>query len=137
MDLGRLSQVGLFYKHLWNQMYNICIVASKNNIEIMETLYFILGALSVVVLIAVVGVFRIKSELKEFTNDEISRMNDSIGQALHGLEENLYRKIEGIERDNEQNSTEVYRYIDSRVDKQASAVSKHLADINTQLGGKL
>ena len=103
----------------------------------METLYFILGALSVVTLVAIVSVFKIKSELKEFTIEESSRTHDSIGQAMRGLEENLYRRIEGLERDAEQNSSEVYRYVDSRIDKQATAVSKHLAEINTQLGGKL
>ena len=117
----------------------------------METLYFMLGALSVVTLFAVVSVFRIKSELKEFAQDETGRMHDLLGRSVDELENNLCRKIEDLEREldkkeheliryadelhakHEDDLNELYRYIDSRTDKMADGVSKHIAEINQHL----
>jgi len=117
----------------------------------METLYFILGALSVVALFAVVSVFKIKGELKKFTIDESSRMHDLLGRSVDELENNLCRKIEELEREldkkehelikyNDELHTkhdvdlnELYRYIDSRNDKMADGIAKNIAKINQHL----
>jgi len=117
----------------------------------MEVLYFVLGALSVVTLFAVVSVFRIKSELKEFTKNEISRNYNSVGHTIDELENNLYRRIEDLERmlDKKENElidyadklhnhlydemNKLYGYVDSRTDKTADGVAKHLAEIYKKL----
>lgn len=106
----------------------------------METLYFILGALSVVTLFAVVSVFRIKGELKEFAQDETGRMHDLLGRSVDDLEKDLQDRLDMIERRidqeidrvNEKESS-LFRYIDSRTDKLADGISKHIAEINTQI----
>ena len=99
----------------------------------METLYFILGALSVVALFAIVSVFKIKGELKKFTIDESSRTHDLLGRSIDELENNLIRKIEEIERQVQQDSSEIYRYVDSRNDKMADGIAKNIAKINQHL----
>ena len=117
----------------------------------METLYFMLGALSVVTLFAVVSVFRIKSELKEFAQAEAGRTHDLLGRSVDELENNLYRKIEELERELDKKEHELfnysdsldqnlrdemeklYGYVDSRTDKMADGVSKHIAEINQHL----
>ena len=121
----------------------------------METLYFMLGALSVVTLFAVVSVFRIKSELKNFAQDEVNRTHDLLGRSIDELENNLCRKIEDLEREldkkeheliryadelyanHEGDLNELYRYIDSRTDKMADGFSKHIASINQELDNRI
>ena len=121
----------------------------------METLYFMLGALSVVTLFAVVSVFRIKSELKEFALNEAGRMHDLLGRSVDELETNLCRKIEDLERELDKKEHELfnysdsldknvrdemeklYGYVDSRVDKLADGVSKHIASINQELDNRI
>ena len=112
----------------------------------METLYFVLGMLSVVVVMAVVSVFRIKSELKEFANTEkdlydridmIERRIDQEIDRTDQLNHKQYEYADKLYQNHEDNLNELYKYVDSRTDKMADGISKHIAEINRQIyGGK-
>lgn len=113
----------------------------------METLYFTLGVLAVVAVAAVVGMFRVKSELKEFTNNEINKLDDHIGRRIVDLERDIYRDfdsqidhlgvvesnltkyIDELHASNNQEIDKVYGFVDSRVDKLTDTVAKHVSDL--------
>ena len=113
----------------------------------METLYFVLGVLAVVAVAAVVGMFRIKSELKEFTKNEISKFDELIGRRIVDLERDIYRDLDSqvdhlgvvesnltkyideLYASNNQEIDKVYGFVDSRVDKLTDSVAKHISDL--------
>ncbi len=71
----------------------------------MELLYFVLGIVSVGFLYSVVGVFKLKRELRDFQT-----MFDFSSSNFDGQIESLSNNIDG-------EVTEIYRTIDSRLDK--------------------
>lgn len=113
----------------------------------MEVLYFILGMLSVVTLVAVVSVFRIKTELKEFTTNKINFASDDMLNRLDMLDRRIDQEIDRVDQMNhklydyadklyqnhEDNLNELYKYVDSRTDKMADSTAKHIAEINKQI----
>ena len=123
----------------------------------METLYFVLGMLSVVTLLAVGGMVMTANKMRKLTqeldilktligneNDELNSefarlehlMGNAIDEALKLIdkkEQYLYDHIEEMFKTSEQNLNDLYRYIDSRTDKMASGISQHIADINKEI----
>jgi gas vesicle protein len=113
----------------------------------METLYFILGVLSVVAIAAVVSVFRIKAELKQFTKNEIDKLDELIGRRIVELERDIYRSmdsstdyidkiesnlnrhVDDLHSDNNREFDKLYGHLDSRHDKMANNVAEHVAQI--------
>lgn len=121
----------------------------------METLYFILGALSVVTIIAVVSVFKIKREMSEMVEDRldvavnhlssyIERVERNIDEADNNLEAEINKVdeargkqhfehidyVDTLHNNLMDEMNKLYGYVDSRTDKMATNVSKHIAEIN-------
>jgi hypothetical protein len=103
----------------------------------METLYFILGALSVVTILAVVSVFMIKSNVKSYVDREIEKSNDNLDRIIIDLEADLRQRLDMIERriDQEIDRTnrmysDSIRYTDSKTDKMSDGISKHIAELH-------
>lgn len=108
----------------------------------METLYFILGALSVVTSVAILRVFMIKKELKEFTNDRLKRaelyfdestdmLDRRIDQEIDRvdrIEGKLFEHIDKLDADRYQKLEEIYTYIDSRTDKLENRIQTKFND---------
>lgn len=113
----------------------------------METFYFLSGVCAVVILMAVVGTFvnyrtigRLRNDLRgaydaidhlvnDLSNDigrvedELSRKEESLIDYTDSLNNNLHVELE-----------QIYRHIDSRVDKLTDSVSKQIADIYAECG---
>lgn len=123
----------------------------------METLYFVLGMLSVVTLIAVVGMVMTANKMRKLTqeqdilkhligneNDQLHRdiaeLEHRMGTALDEAEklidkkeDELIRYADQLHSKHEDDLNELYRYVDSRTDKMADGISKHIAEINRQI----
>ena len=122
----------------------------------METLYFVLGMLSVVTLLAVGGMVMTANKTRKLTqeldilktligneNDELNRelakLEHHIGTALDEAEKRIDKKEDELIRyadqlhsKHEDDLNDLYRYVDSRTDKMADGFSKHIADINAR-----
>lgn len=123
----------------------------------METLYFVLGMLSVVTLLAVVGMVMTANKMRKLTqeldilktligneNDELHsefaklehRMGNALDEAeklIDKKEDDLIRYTDKLHSKHEDDLNELYRYVDSRTDKMADGISKHIAEINRQI----
>ena len=113
----------------------------------METLYFVLGALSVVTLVAVVSVFKIRKEMDKMVDDrldqtvnhlssyieKVERYSDAVESRIDSEVDKLYKYADQLHSKHEDDLNELYRYVDSRTDKMADNVSKHIAEINQRL----
>ena len=108
----------------------------------METIYFILGALSVVTLVAVLSVFTIKRDLKEFSSrkvEDITRdffertdmLDRRVDQEIDRVNQLVERAHEYIDKSTDRCSEdiqELYGYIDSRVDKLEARLESKFTD---------
>ena len=108
----------------------------------METIYFILGALSVVTLVAVLSVFTIKRELKEFSSrkvEDITRdffertdmLDRRVDQEIDRVDQLVDRTHELIDKSTDRCSEdiqELYSYVDSRVDKLEARLESKFTD---------
>ena len=103
----------------------------------METIYFILGMLSVVVGYTAGSMFKLSKGLNE-------KMKDVIKESIHDDITNLYIEVEKISRDlhhridgeigrTDSMVNELHRTIDSRVDKLSNNISSTIADVYTEL----
>ena len=123
----------------------------------METLYFVLGMLSVVTLLAVGGMVMTANKTRKLTqeldilktlmgneNDELNRelakLEHRMGNALDEAEklidtkeQSMYSYADKLFKNSEETLLDVYRYVDSRTDKMASGISLHIADINKEI----
>jgi len=117
----------------------------------METLYFIMGALSVVAVAAVVSVFTIKKQIKLEVEQMINRSDFEIHRLIEDIENNLSRRIDELEKDNDskdkklidytdslhnnlyEEMNKLYGYVDSRTDKMSDGISRNIADIYKSL----
>lgn len=123
----------------------------------METLYFVLGMLSVVTLLAVVGMVMTANKMRKLTqeqdilktlivneNDGIhrefakleQRMGNTLDEAeklIDTKEQSMFDYVDKLHAKHEDDLNELYRYVDSRTDKMASGFSKHVAEINRQI----
>jgi len=110
-----------------------------------QTIAFVLGVLSVLALAGVYGMFKTRVQIKDLYT-EIEDLQDVINELereIHRDNEMLDRRIDQeIDRFNKVSNTlhdhtsdemnKLYAYIDSRTDKMADGISKHIADINTR-----
>ena len=123
----------------------------------METLYFVMGMLSVVVLLAVGGMVMmvrktgnlekevtnlqdlLREEVRDILNTaarsehEFGTQLDKLEALLDKKEDELIRYADELHSKHEDDLNELYRYVDSRTDKMADGFSKHIADINRQI----
>jgi len=117
-----------------------------------QTIAFVLGVFAVLALAGVLNMFKTRVQIKDLYTEiedlqnvinelerdlhrdnemldrridqEIDRI-DSVSRTLHDYADQLHSK-------HEDDLNELYRYIDSRTDKMADGISKHIADINTK-----
>lgn len=83
----------------------------------METTYFILGILSVVCLITIVGIVRISSSVSQLRGT-VDKLHQSLDNEVRGTQDHidtLDRRVTEVDRD-------LHRYIDSRYDKLLNSV---------------
>ena len=110
-----------------------------------QTIAFVLGVLAVLAVAGVVSMFKTRVQIKDLYT-EIEDLQDVINELereIHRDNEMLDRRIDQeIDRFNKVSNTlhdhtsdemnKLYAYIDSRTDKMADGISKHIADINTR-----
>jgi phosphoglycerate-specific signal transduction histidine kinase len=113
----------------------------------METLYFVLGALSVVTLIAVVSVFKIRKEMDKMVEDrldqavyslsnyieKVERYSDAVESRIDSEVNKLHEYVDQLHDNSHREMDKLYGYVDSRTDKMADNVSRHIAEINQRL----
>jgi flagellar biosynthesis/type III secretory pathway M-ring protein FliF/YscJ len=101
----------------------------------MEITSFILGVCTVIVLVMVVGTFvnymSTKSLKEEIT--QLNRENENQYNESEKIKKELTDYVESLHSVSENNMNEVYRHIDSRVDKTVNNMSEHVAEIYRQL----
>lgn len=103
----------------------------------METIYFILGMLSVAVGYTAGSMFKLskglnekmKDVIKESTQDDISNLYIE----LQNVERELNHRIDGEIRRTDSMVDEIHRTIDSRVDKLSNNISSTIANMYTEL----
>lgn len=107
-----------------------------------QTIAFVLGVLSVLVLAGVYNVFRTNKKIKELkqTCENLEDTIDSIEREYHRDLEVIDRRIDGeIDRLNA-TSEKIYKYIDSRTDKMESrtedAIAKLVADLYSDMDAR-
>lgn len=124
----------------------------------METLYFILGMLSVVTLLAVGGVVmmmvrmrtlkrELNDDLRDLVGTELSDMYATFAKFEHEVnteidkfdnlvattEHNVVNYADELNDNALREMDKLYAYVDSRTDKMSTNIAKHLAEINTRL----
>lgn len=113
----------------------------------METLYFVLGMLSVVAMAAVVSLFKIRKEMSEMVTDrldesvnhissyieKVERRIDEVEMTFDRNENRVVDYADKLHKQHEESLNDLYRYVDSRTDKMASGISLHIADINKEI----
>lgn len=101
----------------------------------MEITSFILGVCAVIILIMVVGTFVNIMKTKSL-KEEINQLNRVIENQYHESENartELYNHVGELRTQNEYNVNELYRHIDSRVDKSVNSMSEHISEIYRQI----
>ena len=81
----------------------------------METLYFLLGALTVVVLVTVVGVFKMNSDLDRKITNKISDRIESVWKEIEITRGNLHLDDSNIHSRIDEVSDEIDKREDSRI----------------------
>ena len=106
----------------------------------METLYFIMGALSVVAVAAVVSVFTIKKQIKlevqqimDQANFELHRRIDDVETNNNHKENKLIDYADTLHNNLYEEMNKLYGYVDSRTDKMSDGISRNIADIYRSL----
>ena len=117
-----------------------------------QLLAFVLGVFAVLALAGVLSMFKTASQIKDLRGeleqvknelyaldmkiDERSELIDRrIDQEIDRVDEmthKLYDYVDSLYQNHEDNINELYRYVDSRTDKMADGISKHIADINAR-----
>jgi cell division protein FtsL len=101
----------------------------------MEITSFILGVCAVIVLMMVVGTFMNYMSIKVLRKDinHLQKDIEYVRTELHEVEQNLNNYGENIERSCVKENENLYRHIDSRVDKVVDSLSREIANIYTEL----
>ena len=110
-----------------------------------QTIAFVLGVLAVLAVAGVVGMFKTRVQIKDLYTEieDLQNVINELEREIHRDNEMLDRRIDQeIDRFNKVSNTlhdhtsdemnKLYAYIDSRTDKMADGISKHIADINTR-----
>ena len=101
----------------------------------MEITSFILGVCAVIVLIMVVGTFVNYMSTKSL-KEEINQLNRVIENQYNESEKvrkDLTYYMDSLHNQSESDMSEVYRHIDSRVDKTINVMDDHVSEIYRQL----
>jgi len=103
------------------------------NIEIMEITSFILGVCVVIVLAMVVGTFvnymslkQLKEQLDTLERD-VQNQLEAVIRDNNSLEKRILDYVDQLRNNNENSINELYRYIDSRMDKMQDKFSSNIA----------
>jgi|SaaInl6LU_22_DNA_1037377.scaffolds.fasta_scaffold00617_13 DNA repair exonuclease SbcCD ATPase subunit len=117
-----------------------------------QTIAYVLGVLSVLALAGVYSMFKTRVQIKDLYTEieDLQNVINDLEREIHRDNEMLDRRIDQeIDRidnishklhdyaDTLNNHThdemdKLYAYVDSRTDKMADGISKHIADINTK-----
>ncbi len=110
-----------------------------------QTIAFVLGVLAVLAVAGVVSMFKTRVQIKDLYTEieDLQNVINELEREIHRDNEMLDRRIDQeIDRFNKVSNTlhdhtsdemnKLYAYIDSRTDKMADGISKHIADINTR-----
>ena len=117
-----------------------------------QTIAFVLGVFAVLALAGVLNMFKTRVQIKDLYTEieDLQNVINELERDLHRDNEMLDRRIDQeIDRIDSVSHTlhdyadtlnnhaqdemnKLYAYIDSRTDKMADGISKHIADINTK-----
>jgi len=110
-----------------------------------QTIAFVLGVLAVLAVAGVVSMFKTRVQIKDLYTEieDLQNVINELEREIHRDNEMLDRRIDQeIDRFNKVSNTlhdhtsdemnKLYAYIDSRTDKMADGISKHIADINVK-----
>ena len=121
-----------------------------------QILAFVLGVFVVLALAGVLSMFKTASQIKDLRGeleqvknelyaldmkiDERSELMDRrIDQEIDRVDEmnhKLYDYVDQLYQGSEDYLNELYRYVDSRTDKMADSMSKHISDIYENMNSK-
>ena len=104
----------------------------KKKIKNMEITYFVLGALSVITIVSVVGVVRIRGEMKRMVSDELSKLARALHDQIGHERVVITREVDKLHTLIGKKSEEMYSYIDSKIDKQFNWCQKNFDKISNQ-----
>ena len=101
----------------------------------MEITSFILGVCAVIVIMMVVGTFVNYMSVKQLKDQMItlSKNIESVDEARGKQHFEHIDYADKLYQNHEDNLNELYKYVDSRTDKMADGISKHISDINSEL----
>ena len=102
----------------------------------MEITYFVLGALSVITIVSVVGVVRIRGEMKRMVGDQLLKLERALHDQIGHERVKLTREVDNLHTLIGKKSEEMYSYIDSKIDKQFNWCQKNFDNISKQKSGK-
>lgn len=102
----------------------------------MEITYFVLGALSVITIVSVVGVVRIRVEMKKMVNDQILKTENVLSEKIYYEFSERSKELDKLHTLIGKKSEEMYSYIDSKIDKQFNWCQKNFDNISKQKSGK-
>lgn len=106
----------------------------------MEIFYYTLGILSVLIIIGIFGMVKVWNKILEiefFNNDMedyISDTADDLSDELDKSHAHLAREIERVEKNFEQESHELGKMIDSRLDKFDNHFHKKVENLEATIG---
>ena len=121
-----------------------------------QILAFVLGVFVVLAIASVLNMFKIASQIKDLRgeleqvknelydldmkiNERSELMDRRIDQEIDRVDEmnhKLYDHVDQLYQNSEDDLNELYRYIDSRTDKMADSMSKHISDIYENMNSK-
>ena len=121
-----------------------------------QILAFVLGVFVVLAIASVLNMFKTASQIKDLRGeleqvknelyaldmkiDERSELMDRrIDQEIDRVDEmnhKLYDYVDQLYQGSEDYLNELYRYVDSRTDKMADSMSKHISDIYENMNSK-
>jgi hypothetical protein len=102
----------------------------------MEITYFVLGALSVITIASVVGVVRIRSEMKRMVSGELSKLERALHDQIGHERAVITSNVDNLHTLVVKKSEEMYSYIDSKIDKQFNWCQKNFDNLSNQKSGK-
>lgn len=117
-----------------------------------QTIAFVLGVLSVLALAGVYSMFKTRVQIKDLYTEieDLQNVINELEREIHRDNEMLDRRIDQeidrvdkvsiqlhdyadtLNNHAQDEMNKLYAYIDSRTDKMADGISKHIADINTR-----
>lgn len=106
----------------------------------METFYFLSGVCAVIIFMIVVGTFvnyraigRLRNDLRD-AFDAIDNLAEDLEKDLSSVDEASVRATDMVEKNLTDEVNEIYRTLDSRLDKLTDSVSKQISNIYTECG---